>query len=114
MPWCADVREDLYSSMTGRLALLAVVAREDLNFLLTNRIPRQLATRFIGWLSRIEHPLVRDLCIGVWRLFAKLDLTDARTTQFASLHECFVRQLKEGARPIDPDPAALTSPCDAI
>ena len=30
-----------------------VFGQEDLNFLLTNRIPRRLATRFMGWFSRI-------------------------------------------------------------
>ena len=33
---------------------------------------------------------------------------------FRSLHDCFVRELKEGARPIDDDPDLLVSPCDAI
>jgi len=30
------------------------------------------------------------------------------------MHDCFIRQLKEGARPIDDDPKILVSPCDAI
>jgi phosphatidylserine decarboxylase len=30
------------------------------------------------------------------------------------MHDCFVRELKDGARPIDPDPDVLVSPCDAI
>jgi phosphatidylserine decarboxylase len=30
------------------------------------------------------------------------------------MHDCFTRELKGGARPIDGDPAVLTSPCDAI
>jgi len=30
--------------------------REDLNFLLTNRIPRLLLTRWMGWYSQIRHP----------------------------------------------------------
>ena len=91
-----------------------IVLQEDLNFLLTNRIPRRLATRFIGWFSRIEQPLVRALSMGIWRLFSDLNLSEARKTEFKSLHDCFTRELKEGARPIDPDPARLTSPCDAI
>jgi len=100
--------------MNVRSAIAGLLQQEDLNFLLTNRIPRRLATRFVGWFSRIEHPLVRDLSIGVWRLFADVDLSDARRTEFRSMHECFVRELKAGARPIDPDPAVLVSPCDAI
>jgi phosphatidylserine decarboxylase len=94
--------------------MLRVLAQEDINFLLTNRIPRRLATQFMGWFSRIEHPLVRDASIAVWRLFADLDLRDARRTQFKSLHDCFVRELKEGARPIDHRADVLVSPCDAI
>ena len=87
---------------------------EDINFLLTNRIPRRWATQFIGWLSKVEQPIVRDLSIGIWRLFSDLDLTEAKKTKFRSMHDCFTRELKDGARPVDPDPAVLTSPCDAI
>ena len=100
--------------MTLRSTLLQIVRQEDVNFLLTNRIPRRLATRFMGWFSRIEHPLVRAVSIRTWRLFCDLDLSDAKHTRFRSMHECFIRELKEGARPVDPDPAILVSPCDAI
>ena len=100
--------------MTVRSAILNILQQEDLNFLLTNRIPRRLATRFMGWFSRIEQPLVRDLSIGVWRFFSGLDLREAKNTQFRSMHDCFIRELKDGARPIDVDPAVLVSPCDAI
>jgi len=97
-----------------RSAIGGITQQEDINFLLTNRIPRRLATRFFGWFSQIEHPLIRDLSIAVWRLFADLDLSDARETRFRSLHDCFVRKLKDGARPADTNPALLVSPCDAI
>jgi len=99
---------------TLRSAIAMFSRQEDVNFLLTNRIPRRLATRFFGWFSQLEHPLVRDLSIGAWRHFADLDLTEAREQRFASLHDCFIRRLKDGARPIDPDPDLLVSPCDAI
>jgi len=94
--------------------LLQLAQQEDLNFLLTNRIPRRAATRFLGWFSRIEQPLVRDVSMKIWRLFADLDLSDAEEQKFRSLHHCFTRKLKVGARPVDPDPAILASPCDAI
>ena len=99
---------------TLRSAIAMISRQEDVNFLLTNRIPRRLATRFFGWFSQLEHPLVRDLSIGAWRHFADLDLTEARKQRFTSLHDCFIRRLKDGARPIDLDPALLVSPCDAI
>jgi phosphatidylserine decarboxylase len=100
--------------MTVRAQILKICQQEDINFLLTNRIPRRLATQFIGWFSRIERPLVRDLSIAAWRLFSDLDLSEAKKTQFASLHDCFVRELKDGARPIDGRHEILVSPCDAI
>jgi phosphatidylserine decarboxylase len=88
--------------------------QEDLNFLLTNRIPRRLATQFIGWFSKIEQPVIRDLSIGLWQRFSDLDLSEAKKPQFRSMHDCFVRELKDGARPVDPDPKILVSPCDAV
>jgi phosphatidylserine decarboxylase len=100
--------------MTVKSRLLRTLDQEDVNFLLTNRIPRRLLTRFAGWFSRIEQPLVRDASIGVWRFFSDLDLSEASHTDFRSLHDCFTRRLKPGARPIDADQHILVSPCDAI
>ena len=91
-----------------------IVQQEELNFLLTNRIPRRTLTRFMGWFSRIEQPLVRDVSIAVWKLFADLDLSDAQQSQFRSMHDCFTRRLKDGARPVEMDPNTVASPCDAI
>lgn len=91
-----------------------VLQQEDLNFLLTNRVPRIALTRFMGWFSQIRHPLVRELSIAAWRLFADLDLSDAKKQRFESLHDCFTRELRAGARTVDPDPGVLVSPCDAI
>jgi phosphatidylserine decarboxylase len=100
--------------MTLRSRIQRVLEQEDLNFLLTNRIPRRLATQFIGWFSQIEQPLVRDISIGLWRFFSDLDLREAKSTQFRSMHDCFTRQLKDGARPVDRSADILVSPCDAI
>lgn len=84
------------------------------NFWLTNRIPRTLLTKAMGRLSRIQHPLVARLGIGMWRQFSDLDLSEAQQTEFASIHDCFIRRLKPGLRPFDPTPTAMCSPCDAI
>jgi phosphatidylserine decarboxylase len=96
------------------MSLLKILHQEDVNFLLTNRIPRRLATRWIGWFAKIDNPLVARASIAIWRQFADLDLSDARQQSFRSLHACFTRALKPGARPIDSDARVLTSPCDAI
>jgi phosphatidylserine decarboxylase len=100
--------------MTIRGLISTLSQQEDLNFLLTNRVPRAALTRFMGWFSKIEQPLIRDLSIACWRLFSDLDLSEARKTDFKSLHDCFTRELRPGLRPPDPDPSIVVSPCDAI
>jgi phosphatidylserine decarboxylase len=87
---------------------------EDLNFLLTNRIPRRLASQFMGVFSKIQHPWVAKSSIFLWRIFSDLDLSEAKKTKFNSLHECFIRELKEGIRPISNDLDVIASPSDAI
>jgi phosphatidylserine decarboxylase len=106
--------QGFYRSMTLRSQVLRLFEQEDINFLITNRIPRRLLSRFMGWFSKIEQPLVRDLSIGLWRFFSDLDLSEAKQPHFRSMHDCFTRELKEGARPIDDRPDILVSPCDAI
>jgi phosphatidylserine decarboxylase len=101
--------------VTLRTALGSLLQQEDLNFALTNRIPRKLLTRFMGWFSRIEHPLVSRPSLWAFRFFADdLNLQEARQMKFKSLHDCFIRELKDGARPMDHDESTLVSPCDAI
>jgi len=100
--------------MTLRTLFHQMMRQERLNFLLTNRIPRRWLTLFMGWFSKIEHPVIRDLSIAIWRRFADLRLDEAKKSSFTSMHDCFTRELKAGARPIDPDPLSLVSPCDGI
>jgi phosphatidylserine decarboxylase len=100
--------------MTIRTRIWRLLEQEDINFLLTNRVPRRLLTQFMGWFSRIEQPLVRDLSIALWRFFSGLDLSEAKKRQFRSMHDCFIRELKDGARPPDNRPNILVSPCDGI
>ena len=100
--------------MTVKSLIASFTQQEDLNFLLTNRIPRAALTRFMGAFSKLENPLVRDVSIGLWKLFSDLDLSEAKQTHFKSLHDCFTRELKPGLRPFDPDPRVVASPSDAI
>jgi len=74
---------------------------EQINFLLTNRIPRRYTTLLMGWFSKLENPLIRKLSLATWQRFADdLDLSEARKTEFTSLHDCFIRELKPGAGPL--------------
>jgi phosphatidylserine decarboxylase len=113
-----DIRATLASAgvndVTVRSLLRRVAQIEGLNFTLTNRIPRTLITRAFGWFSQLEQPQIRDASLAVWRAFTDVDLSDSATQEFKSLHDCFIRQLQPGARPLATDPAILTSPCDGI
>jgi len=98
----------------ARSAVTKLLQRERINFLLTNRLPRRRLTRLMGRLSKIEHPWICGPSIAIWRLFADLDLRDAKHSRFKSLHECFTRELRPGTRPLCEDARVLVSPCDAI
>lgn len=87
---------------------------EDINFLVTNRLPRRFATKLVGRIARSEHPLIARPSLGLWKFFAGVDLSDARTTRFKSLRDGFVRPLRDGARAFDSDPDTIASPCDAL
>ena len=91
-----------------------LLLQEDLNFLLTNRVPRHALTVFMGWFSKIRNPIVYRLSMAVWRSFTQVDLSDAHRQQFSSLHECFTRELRPGARTVDMRSHVLASPCDGI
>jgi phosphatidylserine decarboxylase len=69
----------------------------------------------MGWYSRIRSRRLTRISLAAWRLFADdLRLDEGKTQDFMSLRDCFVRELREGARQIDPDPCVVTSPCDAV
>jgi phosphatidylserine decarboxylase len=69
----------------------------------------------MGRLSRVEHPVFCRAALAAWQwLGGDLHLHEARKTHFTSVHDCFIRELKDGARPIDRRPQLLVSPCDAI
>jgi len=92
-----------------------ITQQEDINFLLTNRIPRRYATLFMGWFSRIEFPPVKYLTLWCWKLFSSdLNLDESKKQNFKSLHDCFIRELKSDARTINNDDNIIVSPCDAI
>src|SRR5262249_24628492 len=72
-------------------------------------------TLLMGRVSRIENPVVRELSMALWQTFGgDLRLHEAERTRFKSVHDCFTRRLKPGARPIDFDASTVVSPCDAL
>ena len=100
--------------MTFRTLFDAIAGNDRLNFLLTNRLPRRALSRMMGRLSAIEHPMVSIPALAAFRFFCAPDLSEARATRFASLRDCFVRELAPGRRPLDARADILTSPSDGI
>lgn len=111
-----DVSNRSGSATANRLRALRdrLLLQEDLNFLLTNRVPRSLLTHAMGRFSSIRSPLLARASIALWQLFTDLDLSESKEQRFNSLQECFTRELKPGMRPVNPDPKILVSPCDGI
>jgi phosphatidylserine decarboxylase len=103
------------SNDSARTWLARAARHERINFLVTNRLPRRAATLLMGRLSRVENRVVCGLALGLWRLFAgDFRLEEAAETRFKSLHDCFTRALKPGARSIAPGSDIVASPCDGI
>jgi len=99
----------------SRSLIRRLAEQQSLNFWLTNRIPRNLLTRWFGRFSRIRNRTLTRLAIGVWQRFADdLRLDEAENDDFESLHQCFTRRLRPGARRLDPRPEIAISPCDAV
>ena len=68
----------------------------------------------MGWFSRIRSRRLTRISLATWSLFDDLRLDEAKTRDFESLRDCFVRELRDGMRPINRDASVVTSPCDAI
>ena len=88
--------------------------KDELNFLLTNRIPRILLTQLIGWYSQIKSKPLTRFSIWIWNKFTPLDLSESLLQDFESLQQVFTRKLKPDARIINNNPTIVVSPCDCI
>lgn len=78
-------------------------------------LPLRAISRCWGILSGMEFPIwLRPHVYKAWaRAFhSNLEEASLPLEEYASLRDFFVRRLKEGTRPIDPDPHSLISPVD--
>ncbi len=76
---------------------------------------RRASSALVGWLADRKVP--RPLRGGVYGAYCRFSGADPREAELAldgypSLGAFFVRRLKAGARPLEPDPHALLAPCD--
>lgn len=80
-------------------------------------LPRLALSRLAGRIAarRLPPALQRFEILAFGRLVG-VDFGEVRDPieSFASLQDFFTRALKDGARPLDPDPAALVAPCDGF
>ncbi|KAJ4712724.1 Phosphatidylserine decarboxylase proenzyme 1, mitochondrial [Melia azedarach] len=80
-------------------------------------LPLRSISRFWGFLTSVEFPVwMRPYVYKAWAGAFHSNLEEAALPldEYASLREFFVRTLKEGSRPIDPDLHCLVSPVDGI
>ena len=78
-------------------------------------LPKYLLTALVYRLARISIPSVKNALIrGFLRLYdVELDKVRGRVPEdFRTFNDFFIRELGEGARPIDPDARAIVSPAD--
>ena len=83
--------------------------------LLQYLLPKYLLTSVVYRLARIQAPAVKNALIrGFLKLYdIRLDEVRGRVPDdFATFNDFFIRELKEGSRPVDPDPRAIVSPAD--
>tara|TARA_A100001015_G_scaffold285234_1_gene352526 strand:- start:1853 stop:2701 length:849 start_codon:yes stop_codon:yes gene_type:complete len=79
-------------------------------------VPKKLISRWVGWFARCRCRRLSGYLIRWYASYFKVSLQDAESSDlstYATLNEFFTRALKPGARPIDPNPNAFCSPCDA-
>jgi phosphatidylserine decarboxylase len=78
-------------------------------------VPKYWLTAVVYRLARIRTRAVKDVLIrGFLKLYdVRLDEVDGRVPEdFATFNDFFIRELKDGARPVDPDPNTIVSPAD--
>ena len=74
-----------------------------------------MLTNLFGKISHSENKIVIKLLFFFFKLFSgSLNLHESQKQDFRSFHDYFIRELKPGLRPIDPDELAFVSPCDGI
>lgn len=87
----------LYRNPIGRL-LLRLLSARWVSF---------VVGRFLD--SRLSKPLIRRFVKS-----SEIDLSQFESDGFRCFNDCFCRKIKDGLRPIDPNPNALIAPCDGL
>lgn len=78
-------------------------------------LPHHLLSRLVGAIAQSRWKSLKRALIRAFIRTYRVDMSQARIEDpegYASFTEFFVRELKQGARPMDADPTVLVSPCD--
>jgi phosphatidylserine decarboxylase len=83
--------------------------------MLQDVLPQHTLTKLVHRFMRSETVWLKNAQIGTVGRLAGIDFGEARSADandYPTFNAFFTRELKPGARPLDPDPMALLSPCD--
>ncbi|MEM1411041.1 MAG: archaetidylserine decarboxylase [Pseudomonadota bacterium] len=78
-------------------------------------LPQHALTALVHRFMRARTPWLKNAQIKTVGKIAGIDFSEAHSddpADYRTFNEFFTRELKAGARPLDPDPTALLSPCD--
>lgn len=78
-------------------------------------VPQRALSEIIGWGARFHLPVpLRSAVLGSFARTYGIDVDEAEKplASYEDLEAFFVRKLRTGARPIDPDPLTIVSPAD--
>ncbi len=89
----------------------------DIFILLFTLIPSNLISKIFGLLSLIQFPkMIMIFIIKIFSKIYKINLNEVKKdiSEFKNLNEFFIRELKEGVRPIEKNKKVIVSPVDAL
>ncbi len=78
-------------------------------------LPHHLLSRLVHAFMRIRFAPVKNSQIGLISSLVGVDWSEAKrqgASDYSCFNDFFTRELADGARPVDPDPKTLVSPCD--
>lgn len=104
----------LYNN-NGLLLLGRFLVLDNLKIKLQYILPKHLISRLLGRLAQAQAGFVTTQLITWFARYFKVNLAEAKLTSpkdYKTFNDFFTRELKEGARPIESDPAILCHPVD--
>lgn len=89
--------------------------KDRLFVILQYLLPRHALTAVVYRIARIRKPAIKDFLISRFVRLYGVDTTEIKLAvpdDFATFNDFFVRELEDGARPIDSRPESIISPVD--